>query len=85
MLIPLLLQVKSECPERGEEEIDVQDKVITSLRQQLEDVQQAMDCLRQSDQNLRLSLRMAEQRAQEAETKLTHSLERYNRIYLLTL
>ncbi len=70
-------QVKSECPQgREEEEIDIQSQVILSLRQQLEDVQQSVDCLRQSDQNLRLSLRMAEQRAVEAEAKLAHSLNR---------
>lgn len=67
-------QVKSECGE--EEEMDIQSQVIASLQQQLQDMQQSVDCLRQSDQNLRLSLRMAEQRAQEAEAKLAHCLNR---------
>ena len=68
------LQVKSEGGEEGG--MELHDQVITGLRQRLEDMQESLDCLQQSDHNLRLSLRLAEQRAKEAEVKLTHATER---------
>ena len=43
-------------------------------------MQRPLDCLQQSDHNLRLSLRLAEQRAMESETKLSHTNDRCQRL-----
>ena len=69
--------MKQECCEDVDSDSStVYDQVIASLSRQLEDMGSSLDCLRQSDHNLRLSLRLAEQRAMEAETKLSHSQDR---------
>ena len=69
-------QVKQECDNEETDGANVYEQVIASLSKQIEDLSLSMDSLRQSDQNLSLSLRMAEQRAMEAETKLRHALDR---------
>lgn len=74
----LQLLVKSDCPEG--QLPDLQDQVISSLRRQLADLQQSLDCLHHSDHHLRLSLRLAEQRGLEAETKLAHAMDRHLRL-----
>ena len=53
------------------------EQVIAGLSRQVEDHSNSLDCLRQSDHNLRLSLRLAEQRALEAEIKLGLAMDRY--------
>ena len=70
--------MKQDCGEEvwGEGGERAEDKMIMLLQRQLEDMQRSLDCLQQSDHNLRLSLRLAEQRALEAETKLTHTNDR---------
>lgn len=73
----MLFQVKQDCPEEDMHLASLHDAVIASLRHQLDETQQTLDFLRKSDHNLRLALRDAEQRAQEAETKLLKSTERY--------
>lgn len=70
-------QVKQDCPEEETQVTSLHDAVIASLRQQLEDTQQSLDILKQSDHNLRLALRDAEQRTHEAEIKLIKSTERW--------
>ena len=55
----------------------VYEQVIVNLSRQLEDLSLNIDCLRQSDHNVRLALRLSEQRTLEAETKLSHALDRY--------
>ena len=72
-----IVQVKQDCPEEEIQVANLHDAVITSLRHQLDDMQQTLDFLRRSDHNLRLALRDAEHRALEAETKLFKSTERY--------
>ncbi len=69
-------QVKQECDNEETDATNVYEQVIASLSKQIEELSLSMDSLRQSDQNLSLSLRMAEQRAMEAETKLRHALDR---------
>ena len=80
-------QVKQECDNEETDATNVYEQVIASLSKQIEELSLSMDSLRQSDQNLSLSLRMAEQRAMEAETKLRHALDRcvcaYQHIILL--
>ena len=68
--------MKQECDNEETDAANVYEQVITSLSKQIEELSVSMDCLRQSDQNLTLSLRMAEQRAMEAETKLRHAVDR---------
>ena len=69
-------QVKQECDNEETDATNVYEQVIASLSKQIEELSLSMESLRQSDQNLSLSLRMAEQRALEAETKLRHALDR---------
>ena len=71
-----LSQVKQECDNEETDAANVYEQIIASLSKQIEELSLSMDSLRQSDQNLSLSLRMAEQRAMEAETKLRHALDR---------
>ena len=70
--------MKQDCGEEvwGEGGGRMEDQMIIMLQRQLEDMQRSLDCLQQSDHNLRLSLRLAEQRAMESETKLSHSNDR---------
>ena len=70
--------MKQDCGEEvwGEGEGRVEDQMIMVLQRQLKDMQHSLDCLQQSDHNLRLSLRLVEQRAIELETKLSHSNDR---------
>ena len=71
-------KVKQDCGEEvwGEGGGRMEDQMIMMLQRQLEDMQRSLDCLQQSDHNLRLSLRLAEQRAMESETKLSYSNDR---------
>ena len=71
-----LPQVKQECDSEETDAVNVYEQVIASLSRQIENLSNSVDCLRQSDENLRLSLRLAEQRAMEAETKLGHAVDR---------
>ena len=68
--------MKQECDNEETDAVNVYEEVIASLSRQIEDLSNSVDCLRQSDQNLRLSLRLAEQRAMESEIKLRHALDR---------
>lgn len=68
--------MKQECDNEETDATNVYEQVIASLSKQIEELSLSMDSLRQSDQNLSLSLRMAEQRSMEAETKLRHALDR---------
>lgn len=54
------------------------EQVIAHLSKQLEEQSLALDASKHSEANLRLSLRLTEQRLMEAETELTHTKERYN-------
>jgi chromosome segregation ATPase len=72
--------VKQDCPEEDAPLANLHEAVIASLRHQLEEVQQTLDFLRRSDQNLRLALRDADHRALEAETKLFKANERNQRL-----
>lgn len=54
--------------------------VTETLQKQNADLQRSLECLQSSDQNLRVSLRMAEMRAQEAEIKLHHSSDRCHKL-----
>ena len=54
----------------------VYEQVIANLSRQLEDLSVSLDCLRESDQTLRLSLRTAEQKALESEAKLNAAQEK---------
>ena len=55
----------------------VYEEVIVSLSRQVEDLSTTVDLLRQCDQTLRFSLRLADQKTLEAESKLHHALERW--------
>lgn len=72
--------MKQECDNEETDAANVYEQVIASLSKQIEELSLSMDSLRQSDQNLTLSLKMAEQRAMEAETKLRHALDRWVRL-----
>ena len=54
----------------------VYEQVIANLSGQLEDLSVSLDCLRESDQTLRLSLRLAEQKALESEAKMNAAQEK---------
>jgi hypothetical protein len=72
------LQVKRDADEDEDtDSVNVYEQVIANLSKQLEDQSLALDVLRQSEANLKLSLRLTQQRAVEAETKLTYAAERY--------
>ena len=65
----------------GEEDTDsdsvsVYDQVIANLSKQLEDQSLSLDALRQSETNLKMSLKASQQRAVEAEMKLVYAAER---------
>ena len=67
-LLSLFLQVKRDSDE-DTDSVDIYEQIINSLSRQLEEQCTAMDLLKQTETNLRLSLRLAEQRALEAETE----------------
>ena len=71
-------QIKQNSPseETDTESVAVYEQVIANLSRQLEDLSVSLDCLRESDQTLRLSLRMAEQKALESEAKLNAAQEK---------
>lgn len=46
----------------------------------MRDLQHSLECLQQSDQNLRLSLKVAELKTKEAEIKLHHSTKRCHKL-----
>ena len=54
--------------------------VVETLYKQNNDLQRSLECLQTSDQHLRVSLKMAEMRAQEAEIKLQHSSDRCHKL-----
>ena len=73
----ILTQVKQDCgQDTWGDEGRVEEQVIASLQHQLEDMQRSLECLQQSDHNLRLSLRLAEHKVLETETLLSHANER---------
>jgi len=73
----LQILVKQDCGQDAwGDEGRVEEQVIASLQHQLEDMQRSLECLQQSDHNLRLSLRLAEHKVLETETKLSHANER---------
>ena len=51
--------------------VSAQEAIIAGLQEQLEVTQQSLDCLRQSDSGLRVSLQQERQRVIEAEAKLS--------------
>ena len=57
--------------------MEVYELTIAKLIQQIEEHSVAMEALRESESNLRLSLRQSEQVALDAQTKLLHVEERY--------
>jgi len=69
-------QVKRDMDEETDS-VDIYEQIINRLSSQLEEQAVAMDALRQTESNLRLSLRLAEQRALEAETEKAWLQERY--------
>ena len=71
-----LLQVKRDTDDEETDSACVYEQVIANLSKQLEDQSLALDTLKQSEANLKLSLRLSQQRAVEAETKLVYAAER---------
>ena len=71
-------QIKQNSPseETDTKSVTVYEQVIANLSQQLEDLSVSLDCLRESDRTLRLSLRMVEQKALESEAKLNAAQEK---------
>jgi hypothetical protein len=70
----LQILMRQDCDEEMPDTIE--NKVIESLHNQISDLQQSLECIQQSDQSLRVALKMAEIRAQDAEIKLHHSTDR---------
>lgn len=70
------IQVKCDSDEDTDSTC-VYEQVIAHLSRQLEKQSLSLDASKHSETNLQLSLRLAEQRALEAETKLIHAAERY--------
>jgi len=70
------MQVKCDT----DEDVDsagVYEQVVANLSKQLEQQSLTLDALKQSEAEMKLTIRLAEQRALEAETKLAHAEERY--------
>ena len=70
------MKCESEDPEETDS-VSVYEQVIANLSKQLEDVSLSLDAAKQSETNLKLSLRLSQQRAIEAETKLVYAADRY--------
>ncbi|XP_064389663.1 uncharacterized protein LOC135337625 isoform X2 [Halichondria panicea] len=75
----LQILVKQNSPTEEADSVAVYEEVIVSLSRQVEDLSSTVDLLRQCDQTLRFSLRLADQKTLEAESKLHHALERCQR------
>lgn len=69
------LQVKADTDE-DTDSVCVYEQVIADLRKQLEDQSLSQDVLRQSETNLKLSLRLTQQSVDEVKTKLVYAAER---------
>lgn len=54
--------------------------VVSGLQQQLEELQKTLDCLQESDKNLRLALKMGEMKNKETEIKLQLTSDRCLRL-----
>ncbi len=70
------MQVKCESDE-DTDSVSVYEQVIANLSKQLEDQSLSLDTLKYSETNLKLALRLCQQRAMEAEAKLVYAAERY--------
>ena len=68
-------QVKRDSDEESDS-VDIYEQIIDSLQKQLDNQSRVMDQLAETQTSLHISLRLAEQRTMEAETKLTHTTER---------
>ncbi len=70
------VQVKQNSPSEEVDSVAVYEEVIASLSRQIEELSCTVDLLKQGEQTLKLSLRLADQKTLEADSKLRHALER---------